>query len=265
MESTTLEQTSQTAAIILAAGKGTRMRSDLPKVLHPVLGRPMLAYVFEACRAAGVGRIVAVIGHGAEQVRAAFAGDEDVTWVLQAEQHGTGHAVLCCAEALRGFTGQTLVLCGDGPLIRATTLAALRARHAERRSAVTLATTVLDDPTGYGRIDRDATGRLRGIVEHSDCTPEQRAIQEVNPSYYCFDNGVLFDTVARVRPDNAKHEIYLTDAVRIAIEDGATVEAVTALAPEEALSVNSVAQLTRVERIMAERRTGQGVGVGRDV
>ncbi len=233
------------------------MKSDLPKVLHPVLGRPMLAYVFDACRAAGVQRIYAVIGHGAEAVQAAFADAEDVVWVLQAEQKGTGHAVLCCAEALAAFEGQTLILCGDGPLIRGETLATLLDAHVSQGAAAALATTVLDDPTGYGRIDRDAQGAIQGIVEHNDCTPRQLDIREVNPSYYSFDNRILFTTLQRVTPDNAKNEIYLTDAVRIAIGDGQKVVAVTAVKPEEALSINSLEQLARVEQIMTERGAGE--------
>lgn len=240
-------------AVILAAGKGTRMKSDLPKVLHPVLDRPMLAYVFDACRAAGVETIYAVIGHGAEQVKTAFADAEDVVWVLQAEQNGTGHAVLCCAEHLADVQAETLVLCGDGPLIRSQTLKTLLDTHAAEAAAVTLATTILEDPTGYGRIDRDAQGAIQGIVEHNDCTPEQLVIQEVNPSYYCFDNARLFQVLQRVKPNNAKHEIYLTDAVRLTIEDGRKVVAVTAVAPEEALSINSVEQLAEVEAIAARR------------
>jgi len=244
-------------AIILAAGKGTRMESDLPKVLHPVLGRPMLAYVFDACRAAGVQKIYAVIGHGAEQVKTLFADAEDVVWVLQAEQRGTGHAVLCCADHLADFDGQTLVLCGDGPLIRGETLATLLASHTGEGAATALATTVLEDPTGYGRIDRDAEGAIQGIVEHNDCTPEQLAIREVNPSYYSFDNRILFAALQRVTPNNAKNEIYLTDAVRIVIGDGHKVVAVTAVKPEEALSINSLEQLAHVEQIMARQRAAE--------
>ncbi|MCG8699551.1 MAG: NTP transferase domain-containing protein [Bacteroidales bacterium] len=250
-------------AIILAAGKGTRMKSDLPKVLHPVLGRPMLGYVFDACRAAGVQRIYAVVGHGAEQVKAAFADDADVEWILQAEQHGTGHAVLCCADALADFQGQTLVLCGDGPLIKGQTLETLLKTHAESESVSALATTILEDPTGYGRIDRDAEGNILGIVEHNDCSPEQLEIQEVNPSYYCFDNQHLFSVLQRVKPNNAKHEIYLTDAVRIAIEDGQKVVAVTAVAPEEAQSINSVEQLAQVEEMMSERLASDGLSTAK--
>lgn len=241
-------------AVILAAGKGTRMNSDLPKVLHPVRGRPMLEYVFDACRSAGVQRIFAVIGHGAEQVQATFSEARDVVWVLQTEQRGTGHAVLCCEDHLAAFDGQTLVLCGDGPLIRGETLATLLAIHKDEGAAAALATTKLEDPTGYGRIDRDADGAIQGIVEHNDCTPQQRTIREVNPSYYCFDNRLLFSALQRVTPDNAKHEIYLTDAVRIAIEDGHKVAAVTAVKPEEALSINSLEQLARVEQIMARQQ-----------
>lgn len=233
------------------------MKSDLPKVLHPVLGRPMLGYVFDACRAAGVQRIYAVIGHGAETVQAAFADADDVVWVLQEEQKGTGHAVLCCAEDLIAFEGQTLILCGDGPLIRGETLATLLEAQTHQGAAAALATTILEDPAGYGRIDRDAQGAIQGIVEHNDCTPQQLAIQEVNPSYYSFDNRVLFAALQRVTPDNTKKEIYLTDAVRIAIGDGQKVVAVTAVKPEEALSINSLEQLARVEQLMNEREAGE--------
>jgi bifunctional UDP-N-acetylglucosamine pyrophosphorylase/glucosamine-1-phosphate N-acetyltransferase len=229
------------------------MKSDLPKVLHPVLDRPMLSYVFDACRAAGVQTIYAVIGHGADTVKAAFADARDVVWVVQPEQRGTGHAVLCCREHLRDFQGQTLILCGDGPLIRGETLATLMDTHVREQAAVTLATVQLDDPTGYGRIIRDANGAVQGIVEHNDCSPEQRAVHEVNPSYYCFDNTILFEALAQVTDDNAKGEYYLTDALHIAIDHGYTVATVTGIAPEEALSINSTEQLEHVSGIMAER------------
>ena len=240
-------------AIILAAGVSMRMNTQLPKVLHEVCGRPMLAYVLDVCRQVGVEKIYTVVGFGNEHVRERFSDAEDVVWVRQPRQEGTAHAVLCCREHLNDFEGETLVLCGDGPLIRAETLKTLFERHKAEHSAATLATAVLDDPTGYGRIVRDAHGNIQGIVEDSDCTSEQLAIKEINPSYYLFNNKVLFEAVQDIKPDNVKKEYYLTDAVSRIIATGHKVLAVTAVRPEEALGVNSRAQLSVASKIMQRR------------
>ncbi len=240
-------------AIILAAGVSMRMNTQLPKVLHEVCGRPMLAYVLDACRQVEVERIYVVVGFGNEQVRERFGDAEDVVWVRQPKQEGTAHAVLCCREHLNDFEGETLVLCGDGPLIRAETLKTLFEKHEAEHSAATLATVVLDDPTGYGRIIRDAYGNIQGIVEDSDCTSEQLGICEINPSYYLFNNKILFEAVEKVRPDNVKKEYYLTDALSLIIAAGHKVVAVTAVRPEEALGVNSRAQLSVASKIMQRR------------
>jgi len=241
-------------AILLAAGVSSRMNTHLPKVLHEVTGRPMLAYVLDACRSVGVDKIYVVVGFGADQVKERFAEESaDIVWVQQPKQLGTAHAVMCCQEHLRGFTGQTLVLCGDGPLIRAKTLQTLIEKHEAENSAATLATAVLDDPTGYGRIVRDAYGNMQGIIEDSDCTPAQRAVQEVNPSYYLFNNQVLFRALENVKPDNVKQEYYLTDALSVIIATGHKVVAITAVRPEEAVGVNSRAQLSVASKIMQNR------------
>jgi len=238
----------------LAAGVSSRMNTKLPKVLHEVTGRPMLAYVLDACRSVGVSRIYVVVGFGAEQVRERFAAESaDIVWVPQPQQLGTAHAVMCCKEHLQGFDGQTLVLCGDGPLIRAKTLQTLIEKHEAGQSAATLATAVLEDPTGYGRIIRDDYGNIQGIVEDSDCTPAQRAVKEVNPSYYLFNNQVLLRALEQVKPDNVKKEYYLTDALSVIIATGHKVIAVTAVRPEEAVGVNSRAQLSVASKIMQHR------------
>ncbi|MHC4571413.1 MAG: bifunctional UDP-N-acetylglucosamine diphosphorylase/glucosamine-1-phosphate N-acetyltransferase GlmU [Planctomycetota bacterium] len=244
-------------AIILAAGVSSRMNTRLAKVLHEVCGRPMLAYVLDACREVGISKMYVVVGYGTEKVREQFGEASDIVWVQQDEQKGTAHAVLCCKEYLGDFEGETLVLCGDGPLIRATTLRTLIDKHEAGQSAATLATAVLDEPSGYGRIVRDAYGNIQGIVEDSDCTEEQRAIKEVNPSYYLFNNKILFDAVAKVKPDNVKKEYYLTDALSLIIATGHKVVAVTAVRPEEAMGVNSRAQLSEASKIMQHRIQGE--------
>ncbi len=243
----------ETVAIILAAGGSTRMNTKLAKVLHEVCGRPMLAYVLDACRKADIKKICVIVGFGAEQVQEHFADAEDIIWVRQDQQLGTGHAVSCCKEHLSDFNGQVLVLCGDGPLIRFHTLKALIEKHESGQSAATLATAVLDDPTGYGRIIRDPYGNMQGIVEDSDCTSEQRAIKEINPSYYLFNGHVLFDALEKVKPNNVKKEYYLTDAVSGIIATGHKVEAITAVSPDEAMGVNSRAQLSAASKIMQQR------------
>ena len=240
-------------AIILAAGVSSRMNTQMAKVLHEVCGRPMLAYVLDACREVGIRKIYVVVGFSSEQVRECFSDYEDIVWVEQDEQRGTAHAVLCCREHLKDFQGETLVLCGDGPLIRTQVLKSLIESHEAGQSAATLATAILENPAGYGRIVRDKYNNIQGIVEDSDCTPEQLAIKEINPSYYLFDNQVLFEALENVKPNNVKEEYYLTDAVSGIISTGHKVTAVTAVRPEEAMGVNSRTQLSEASKIMQHR------------
>lgn len=242
-----------TVAIVLAAGVSKRMNTRLAKVLHEVCGRPMLAYVLDACREVGISKIFVVVGFSAEEVKERFADAGDVVWVEQDKQLGTAHAVSCCKEYLKDFDGQTLVLCGDGPMVRAQTLKTLIEKHKSAQSAATLGTAVLDDPSGYGRIIRDAYGNLQGIVEDSDCTPAQLAIKEINPSNYVFNNKILFEAIEKVKPDNVKKEYYLTDAVSGIIATGHKAIAITAVPPDEAVGINSRAQLSAASKIMQRR------------
>ncbi|MBI1826325.1 MAG: NTP transferase domain-containing protein [Planctomycetes bacterium] len=244
---------SDVAAIVLAAGKSTRMKSDLPKVLHDVCGRPMLHFVLNACRLAGIDKLCVVVGHQCDMVRSAFSGDHDIVWVDQTEQLGTGHAVMCCRDALQRFAGTVLVIAGDMPLIRRETLGELIDARESRGDAATIATTVLDDPTGYGRIIRDGEGNLVGIVEHRDCDKEKRAINEVNPSYYCFDSRKLFSALDRVRVSEGKGEYYLTDVIQVQRKNGESVSAHVQVPSEDATGVNSRFDLAVVNRLMQDR------------
>ncbi len=254
MTKTTVEHVSKPAVgIILAAGQSTRMITEKPKVLHEVAGRPMLAFVIDACKASGIDELYIVVGYGKDEVIEEFKDVPNITWVHQDEQKGTGHAVICCREHLKDFEGNCVILCGDGPLIRHHTLKELLAKHDEEHSSATLATSILDDPTGYGRIVRDNYGNLQGIVEHADCSPKQREIREVNPSYYCFDSKTLFAALDQIQPDNVKKEYYLTDALHIIIHSGKKALAITSVPPEDVFSINARNQLAHVSKVMQSR------------
>lgn len=253
------------SAIVLAAGKGTRMKSDLPKVMHPAAGAPMVQWVVDAARAVGCSPVVLVVGHGAHLVRAHFEGQADIEFAMQSPQYGTGHAVDQARPVFaRGGLGEeTLVLCGDGPLIRPATLETLLETHRESGASATLATAMLDDPTGYGRIERDAHGRFARIVEQKDATPAQLALREVNPSYYCFRTEHLFDALTRVTNQNASGEYYITDVFELLLRDGRRVSVVDAVPPEDVLSVNTPEQLAEVDRILRARTPGAATAGGR--
>ncbi len=244
---------SDTAAIILAAGKSTRMNSDRPKVLHEICGRPMLGFVLSACRMAGVDKIVVIVGHGKEEVMAAFSDDSDLVWVEQTEQRGTGHAVLCAQESLKDFDGSVLVIAGDMPLIRRPALSELLHAREASNDAATIATTMIDDPTGYGRIVRDEDGQLEAIVEQRDCTEAQQEIREVNPSYYCFDARKMFETLGNVQVNPNSGELYVTDVVKVMRENGLSVSATVSINAEDATGVNSRLDLAKVGRLMQDR------------
>ena len=240
-------------AVILAAGKGTRMKSAIPKVLHAVCGQPMLSHVMGACRAAGCSRLICVVGFGADQVRAAFTDADDTVWVEQAEQLGTGHAVMVCAEHLAELEGPVLVLAADGPLVQGRTLDELLRAHRTEGAACTLATCILDEPAAYGRVVRDDDGSVQGIVEYLDATEAQRRIKEVNVSLYCFDAARLRESIGRLNGENAKGEYYLTDTLALLRSDGHLVHAIPAVPPRDVVSINDRVQLAEANRLMQER------------
>ncbi|MBN2561253.1 MAG: bifunctional N-acetylglucosamine-1-phosphate uridyltransferase/glucosamine-1-phosphate acetyltransferase [Phycisphaerae bacterium] len=241
------------AAIILAAGKSTRMRTDLPKVMYEVCGRPMLSYVIEACRDAGISDFYLVVGFEKDTVIEAFSGEPGVHFVEQYEQKGTGHAVSVCTEAFKDFVGDVIVIAGDMPMVHAETLQTLLHNHGSAGAAASIATTVLDDPTGYGRIIRDAEGQFERIVEHRDCDVGQLNIKEVNPSYYCFDARTLFGALPQVKADNAKGEYYITDVLAIIRDGGQPVRAETFVPAEDATGINSRTELAQVAKLMQRR------------
>ena len=239
--------------VILAAGQGTRMRSALPKVLHPVAGKPMLGHVIDTARALAPRKIHVVIGHGAERVRERLAAD-DIHFVLQAEQLGTGHAV---AQAVPGIDAErVLVLYGDVPLIQADTLRRLLERSSVDQAA--LLSVVMQDPTGYGRILRDEAGRVLGIVEQKDATPEQRAIKEGNTGIFALPGKRLGDWLGRLSNNNAQGEYYLTDLIGMASAAGVAVNAVHPATTWEVEGVNDKLQLAALERVW-QRHQAEGL------
>ena len=242
----------QLVSVILAAGKGTRMKSELVKVLHPVAGRPMVRYPVEAALEIGSARILAVAGHQHERVAAALQGLQ-VDIVLQAEQLGSGHAVLMAGPHLQGYAGDVLILCGDVPLITPATLQMFLAAHREGSACVSVLTVELADPACYGRILRNAGGDLMRIVEHRDANPIQRAIREINTGIYCCRAPFLFEALEKVKTDNDQGEYYLPDIVAIAAAAGMKVQAVLTADFAEVAGINDRADLAGAERAMQAR------------
>ncbi|MBL0226575.1 MAG: bifunctional UDP-N-acetylglucosamine diphosphorylase/glucosamine-1-phosphate N-acetyltransferase GlmU [Geobacteraceae bacterium] len=241
------------AAVILAAGKGTRMKSGMVKVLHPAAGRPMIRWAVDAARAAGAAPAVLVVGHQADAVRRVFADEADIRCAMQEEQLGTGHAVACAREGLAGFKGTVLILCGDTPLLRGETLQGLIAYHRENRAVLTVLTAVIADPHGYGRVVRDSDGRVVRIVEQKDATPEERALNEINSGIYCMEADFLFANIDSVSSDNAQQEFYLTDLVSIAVKQGLACLGRSTDDPDEIMGVNDRIQLAEASRILRRR------------
>ena len=240
------------AAVVLAAGKGTRMKSALPKVLHPAAGRPLLAWVLAAARAAGAAPILVVVGHESAAVRAAFGADPDLIWVEQPEQRGTGHALLMARAALPG-AARLLVLSGDAPLVRPETLTAL-VQAAASPVWGALAAAELDDPAELGRVVADRDGNLERIVEFADATLAERALRLVNAGLYVLPAPEVFEYLDRLRPDNAKGELYLTDALNAAAAAGKPIRVVRLADPDEARGVNDRAELAAAHRALVARK-----------
>ncbi|CAK9005546.1 Bifunctional protein GlmU [Includes: UDP-N-acetylglucosamine pyrophosphorylase (N-acetylglucosamine-1-phosphate uridyltransferase), partial [Durusdinium trenchii] len=244
---------SETVAVILAAGKSKRMKSETPKVLHSVCGRPLIEYVLDAARAAGAKRLVVVVGHKADMVREALAHHDDVQFALQAEQLGTGHAVMAAREQLAEHDGNVLVLTGDTPLLRGESLAGLVEELKSHGAACVVGTAETENNAGLGRIVRDAGGTFLRIVEQRDASPEELAITEINTGCFAFSASHLFQALDQLRPENAQGEYYLTDSVEILRNAGEPVLAACRFEIAEAMGVNTQEQLAEVESVMHQR------------
>ncbi|GGE84613.1 bifunctional UDP-N-acetylglucosamine diphosphorylase/glucosamine-1-phosphate N-acetyltransferase GlmU [Priestia taiwanensis] len=238
-------------AVILAAGKGTRMKSKLYKVLHSVCGKPMVQHVVDEVEKLGLAKIITVVGHGAEEVQRQLQSKSD--FALQTEQLGTAHAVMQASDFLRDEDGMTLVICGDTPLISAETMEALCQHHEETKARATILTAHAADPIGYGRIVRNEQGHVEKIVEHKDASMEEKRIQEINTGTYCFDNKALFQSLSQVSNNNAQGEFYLPDVIEILKSQGETVSAYQTMNFEETLGVNDRFALSQAEEIMKKR------------
>ncbi|MBN1781598.1 NTP transferase domain-containing protein [bacterium] len=241
----------KTIAVILAAGKGTRMKSDLPKVLHPLMGKPLVDYVIQSCSKAGASKMVLVIGHQADRVMDMLG--PDYTYVEQKEQLGTGHAVMVCSETLKSFKGDLLVLAGDTPFLTARILSRLIRTHQKTGAAATMMTAIMDPPLSYGRIVRDDKNRIQRIVEARDASREEKKICEVNTSHYCFRAEKLFPCLDRLSTNNDQGEYYLTDVIQMLVEQGETVESLTSDDPGVLMGINSRVHLAEAHEMLGRQ------------
>ncbi|AGI27321.1 bifunctional UDP-N-acetylglucosamine diphosphorylase/glucosamine-1-phosphate N-acetyltransferase GlmU [Bacillus subtilis] len=238
-------------AVVLAAGQGTRMKSKLYKVLHPVCGKPMVEHVVDEALKLSLSKLVTIVGHGAEEVKKQL-GDKS-EYALQAEQLGTAHAVKQAQPFLADEKGVTIVICGDTPLLTAETMEQMLKEHTQREAKATILTAVAEDPTGYGRIIRSENGAVQKIVEHKDASEEERLVTEINTGTYCFDNEALFRAIDQVSNDNAQGEYYLPDVIEILKNEGETVAAYQTGNFQETLGVNDRVALSQAEQFMKER------------
>src|SRR2546422_565433 len=242
------------AIVILAAGKGTRLRSNRAKVLHRAGGRALVEHVVRACQPLGAKKILAVVGHQADDVRAALE-PLGVEAVLQQPQHGTGHALLVARRAIGNRVKHVLVLPGDAPLIGAGTLRSLLQTHRNSNAAATILTAIVENPAGYGRILRKSGSTVAAIVEESQLSEEQRTINEINSSMYCFALDKLWPALARLKPNNTHRELYLTDVIAVVSQQGDTVVAQVTADAQEVLGCNTRAELGEVDRILRTRKS----------
>ena len=243
------------AVIILAAGKGKRMKSHLPKVLHSLANRPLLAHVIDLAKGLNPERIIVVIGHGAERVRDEFSRNHDIEFVEQKEQLGTGHAVQQTEELLRDYDGNILILSGDVPLLRIETVRKLNKIHIDSGAVVTILTAKVDNPKGYGRIVRDSNRRAVNIIEEKDASSEIKKITEINSGIYCFKKDFIFDALKKIDKNNIQQEYYLTDVVGLAFKSSLKIETLVAEDPNEIMGINTQEELKEAERILVK---GQG-------
>lgn len=244
-----MNKSSEKIALILAAGKGKRMKSDLPKVLHKLDGRYVIDHVIDSVREAGIERQILVIGHRADKVEEALR-DRGVEFFLQAEQLGTGHAVMMAEPLLAGFDGDLVVLCGDMPLVRPETIRGLLRERQRLNAAAVVLTAILEDPCQYGRIVRDEDGLLKAIVEFGDADDNIRKIKEVNTATYCFDWKELKSILGRLDDKNHQGEYYLTDSIAVLVSNGRNVGALAVTDPAEGLGINSADELLAMEKLL---------------
>ncbi|MBW1679565.1 MAG: bifunctional UDP-N-acetylglucosamine diphosphorylase/glucosamine-1-phosphate N-acetyltransferase GlmU, partial [Deltaproteobacteria bacterium] len=240
------------ATIILAAGQGKRMKSSKAKVLHLLAGKPLLYYPLNIAREIESQKIIVVVGYQREEVKETFS-DSDIIYVTQTSQLGTGHAVVSVREILAGFRGDILLLCGDIPLIKKTTLEKLIDIHREGKNLVTVLTTRMKDPIGYGRIVRDSNGTVREIIEEKDASSEEKAISEVNSGIYCFDSKFLFNALDSIARQNAQEEYYLTDIIAVAREQGGRVADLLISDEIEVMGINNRIELARANEAMRKK------------
>ncbi|MBA4398239.1 MAG: UDP-N-acetylglucosamine pyrophosphorylase [Syntrophus sp. (in: bacteria)] len=241
------------STVILAAGKGTRMLSDQAKVLHRLCKEPLLAYSLRLAEAVGPDKIVVIVGHQAETVREAFPAPE-LVFVEQRPQLGTGHAVLQARDQFAGYTGTILILCGDVPCLKIDTVRSLIERHRREQAAVTVMTTLLDDPGSYGRVITSADGDVLRIVEARDATDQEKQGREINTGIYCADSRFLFEAVAQIKNDNSQQEYYLTDIIEIACKMGCRVRSFIAADAFEVMGVNTLADLEKASEYLSCQR-----------
>lgn len=238
-------------AVVLAAGQGTRMKSDTPKVLHPVCGKSMIRHVVDSAKAVGIRRVIVVVGHEADKIRSELG--DSVEYAFQRQQMGTGHAVLQAEQLLDSFDGTVVILYGDVPALSSATLSQFIQVHTSSQNTATVLTAILDDPTGYGRILYDSHGCVSRIVEDRDATVEEKAIREINSGTYCFQKTFLFEALKKTPRGNAQNEYYLTDAIEVIWRDKMKTGAFRVGDPAEIMGVNTRLQLAEVGSFMRSR------------